>query len=202
MTAPLPDIEHRPGEVTFRGEALKTLNGAIDAGIREKRGAGWSIEPYRRAKFAVLAAYRSQAMAVRGHQMDERAFPDRPLGDTDGARLLSTREAATEIGCSVRHARRLQLRVTVSASSIRPGCSGRTPSVHSNGTLKRGIEMEDQPTEYPAEWGYAVSHDPVGLAIDSFVASLTAAEFAALVDRTAGVPGNEHSKHSRGASAA
>jgi hypothetical protein len=58
MTAPLPDIEHRPGEVTFRGEALKTLNGAIDAGIREKRRAGWSIEPYLRAKFAVLAAYR------------------------------------------------------------------------------------------------------------------------------------------------
>ena len=107
MTAPLPDIEHRPGEVTFRGEALKTLNGAIDAGIREKRGAGWSIEPYRRAKFAVLAAYRSQGMAVRGHQMDESAGPDGQLGCTDGARLLSTREAATEIGCSVRHARRL-----------------------------------------------------------------------------------------------
>ena len=43
MTAPLPDIEHRSGEVTFRGEALKMLNVAIDAGIREKRGAGWSI---------------------------------------------------------------------------------------------------------------------------------------------------------------
>jgi hypothetical protein len=107
VTAPLPDFEHRPGEVTFRGEALKMLNGAIDAGLREKRGAGWSIEPYRRAKFAVLAAYRSQAMSVRGHQMDESAAPDRQLGGTDGARLLSTREAATEIGCSVRHARRL-----------------------------------------------------------------------------------------------
>jgi hypothetical protein len=46
--------------------------------------------------------------------------------------------------------------------------------------------MEDQPTEYPAEWGYAAPHDPVGLAIDSFVASLTAAEFNELVARTRG----------------
>ena len=107
MTAPLRDIEHRPGEVTFRGEALTMLNGAIDAGIREKRGNGWSIEPYRRAKFAVLAAYRSQGMSVRGHQIDESAVPDRPLGCTDGGRLLSTREVATELGCSTRHARRL-----------------------------------------------------------------------------------------------
>ena len=49
------------------------------------------------------------------------------------------------------------------------------------------MEPEDQPTDYPAEWGYTAPHDnPVGLAIDSFVASLTAAEFNALVARTRG----------------
>jgi hypothetical protein len=46
--------------------------------------------------------------------------------------------------------------------------------------------MEDQPTDYPAEWGYSAPLNPVGLAIDSFVASLTAAEFNELVARTRG----------------
>jgi hypothetical protein len=118
--------------------------------------------------------------------MDESVGPDRQLGCTDGARLLSTREAATEIGCSVRHARRLAagghgFRLVDQNWVFREGDVRALKQ-----DFEERNEMEYQPTEYPAEWGYAAPHDPVGLAIDSFVASLTAAEFNELVARTRG----------------